>query len=160
MTFSLTLLQKRSVLLAVTIIVSVLLHVLFNIPTSSKLVLCLLLGAGHGPAALSHQGSEERIVYSHIEHSLHHILSQPAMPPSKSQDSSLIPPAHLSDPKVLGNFDPRPSRANATLVILARNSDLRGVIQSIEQLESKFNRKFNYPWVLLNEQEFSAEFKR
>ncbi|KAI9571530.1 glycosyltransferase family 15 protein [Boletus coccyginus] len=33
-------------------------------------------------------------------------------------------------------------------------------IVSIEQVESKFNRKFNYPWVLLNEVEFSSEFKR
>ena len=45
-------------------------------------------------------------------------------------------------------------------MILARSSDLYGVIQSIEQVESKFNNKFNYPWVLLNEVEFSAEFKR
>ncbi|KAF8559599.1 glycosyltransferase family 15 protein [Imleria badia] len=30
----------------------------------------------------------------------------------------------------------------------------------MEQVESKFNRKFNYPWVLLNEVEFSADTRR
>ena len=75
------------------------------------------------------------------------------------QDSCPTPPAHvLADPDI--NNDSRPRRANATLMMLARNSDLDGVIQSIEQVESKFNRKFNYPWVLLNEVEFSADFKR
>lgn len=53
-----------------------------------------------------------------------------------------------------------PRRANATLVMLARNSDLDGVISSVEQLEAKFNHKFNYPWVFLNDEPFSFEFKR
>ncbi|KAG2049972.1 glycosyltransferase family 15 protein [Suillus hirtellus] len=44
--------------------------------------------------------------------------------------------------------------------MLARNSDLDGVISSVEQLEAKFNRKFNYPWVFLNDEPFSYEFKR
>jgi len=42
-------------------------------------------------------------------------------------------------------------RANATLVMLARNSDLNGVISSVEQLEAKFNHICNYPWVYLND---------
>ncbi|KAG1772706.1 glycosyltransferase family 15 protein [Suillus occidentalis] len=53
-----------------------------------------------------------------------------------------------------------PRRANATLVMLARNSDLNGVISSVEQLEARFNRKFNYPWVFLNDEPFSTDFKR
>ncbi|KAG1905608.1 glycosyltransferase family 15 protein [Suillus fuscotomentosus] len=64
----------------------------------------------------------------------------------------------------LGNPIPQvshpPHRANATLVMLARNSDLNGVISSVEQLEAKFNRKFNYPWVFLNDEPFSTDFKR
>lgn len=55
---------------------------------------------------------------------------------------------------------PPPHRANATLVMLARNSDLNGVISSVEQLEARFNRKFNYPWVFLNDEPFSTDFKR
>lgn len=55
---------------------------------------------------------------------------------------------------------PPPRRANATLVMLARNTDLNGVISSVEQLEARFNRKFNYPWVFLNDEPFSTDFKR
>lgn len=51
-------------------------------------------------------------------------------------------------------------KANATLVMLARNSDLDGVIRSVREVEDKFNKKFNYPWVFLNEEPFSDEFKR
>ncbi|KAF8654070.1 hypothetical protein AX16_003603 [Volvariella volvacea WC 439] len=50
-------------------------------------------------------------------------------------------------------------RANATFVILARNSDLNGVISSIKQNEDRFNKKFQYPYVLLNEQPFDPNFK-
>lgn len=62
---------------------------------------------------------------------------------------------------VIPQVSPPPSRrANATLVMLARNSDLNGVISSVEQLEARFNRKFNYPWVFLNDEPFSTDFKR
>ncbi|KAL4265283.1 glycosyltransferase 15 family protein [Pleurotus pulmonarius] len=50
-------------------------------------------------------------------------------------------------------------RANATFVLLCRNSDLRGVISSIRHMEDRFNRNYKYPWVLLNEQPFTDEFK-
>jgi alpha 1,2-mannosyltransferase len=50
-------------------------------------------------------------------------------------------------------------RANATFVFLCRNSDLPGVVASIQQMEDRFNRKHGYPWVLLNEEPFTEEFK-
>ncbi|KIY43542.1 glycosyltransferase family 15 protein [Fistulina hepatica ATCC 64428] len=50
-------------------------------------------------------------------------------------------------------------RANATFVFLCRNSDLEGVVSSIQQVEDRFNKKFHYPWVLLNEEPFTDEFK-
>ncbi|KAJ3732980.1 glycosyltransferase family 15 protein [Lentinula guzmanii] len=50
-------------------------------------------------------------------------------------------------------------RANATFVLLARNSDLAGVINSMQSAEDRFNRYYNYPWVLLNEEPFTDEFK-
>jgi alpha 1,2-mannosyltransferase len=53
-----------------------------------------------------------------------------------------------------------PRKANATFVILARNGDLKGVIESIKQLEDRFNRHYHYPYVFLNDQPFDAEFKR
>ena len=51
-----------------------------------------------------------------------------------------------------------PRRANATLVMLARNSDLEGVVQSVRSMEDRFNRKYKYPWVILNEEPFTADF--
>ena len=34
------------------------------------------------------------------------------------------------------------------------------MIQSMQDLERTFNRKFNYPWMFFNDVEFSEEFKR
>ena len=51
-------------------------------------------------------------------------------------------------------------RMNATFVTLARNSDLWETVKSIRQVEDRFNRKFNYDWVFLNDQEFDDSFKK
>jgi alpha 1,2-mannosyltransferase len=51
-------------------------------------------------------------------------------------------------------------RANATFVFLARNNDLEGVVDTIRQMEDRFNHKYQYPWVLLNEVPFTNDFKR
>jgi len=50
-------------------------------------------------------------------------------------------------------------RANAAFVVLARNGDMLGISSSVKQMEDRFNRKFNYPYVFLNEEPFSDEFK-
>jgi hypothetical protein len=50
-------------------------------------------------------------------------------------------------------------RANATIVMLARNGDINGVAKSIKQMEDRFNKRFRYPYVLLNEEEFSDQFR-
>jgi len=50
-------------------------------------------------------------------------------------------------------------RANATFVILCRNSDIHGAVRSIRSIEDRFNRKFRYPYVFLNEEPFTDEFK-
>lgn len=49
---------------------------------------------------------------------------------------------------------------NATFVTLARNSDLWEIARSIRQVEDRFNRKFNYDWVFLNDKPFDATFKK
>jgi alpha 1,2-mannosyltransferase len=51
-------------------------------------------------------------------------------------------------------------KANAAFVVLARNGDLRGIINSMKQMEDRFNKKFNYPWIFLNEEPFSDDFKK
>ncbi|KAJ7159257.1 glycosyltransferase family 15 protein [Mycena crocata] len=66
-----------------------------------------------------------------------------------------IPPADTT------TLDPgRDRRANATFIMLARNSDVEGARLSVERLEERFNQRFNYPYVFLNEEQFSEEFKR
>jgi len=56
--------------------------------------------------------------------------------------------------------NPNSARANATLLSLVRNSELEDMIQSMRDLERTFNHKFNYPWLFLNDQPFTEEFKR
>ena len=51
-------------------------------------------------------------------------------------------------------------RANASFVILARNSDIDGTVRSIRDIEDRFNRRYNYPYVLLNEVPFTEDFKK
>lgn len=51
-------------------------------------------------------------------------------------------------------------RENAAFVVLARNSEIDGVILSMRSLERRFNQWFNYHWVFLNEEPFTAEFKK
>jgi alpha 1,2-mannosyltransferase len=46
------------------------------------------------------------------------------------------------------------------MVMLARNSDVQGAVNSIQHLEDRFNRKRRYPWVFLNDEPFDDEFKR
>lgn len=50
-------------------------------------------------------------------------------------------------------------RANAAFVVLARNKELEGVIQSVKSIERHFNRWYNYPYVFLNDGEFDENFK-
>ncbi|KIJ35947.1 glycosyltransferase family 15 protein [Sphaerobolus stellatus SS14] len=44
--------------------------------------------------------------------------------------------------------------------MLARNEDIEGVVDSMRQLEDRFNYKFSYPWVFLNDEPFNDEFMR
>jgi len=50
-------------------------------------------------------------------------------------------------------------RVKATFVTLARNSELYELIKSVRRVEDRFNRKFNYDWVFLNDEPFTDEFK-
>lgn len=51
-------------------------------------------------------------------------------------------------------------RVKATFVTLARNRELYDLIVAIRNVEDRFNRKFHYDWVFLNDEPFSEEFKR
>ncbi|PFH54344.1 glycosyltransferase family 15 protein [Amanita thiersii Skay4041] len=51
-------------------------------------------------------------------------------------------------------------RANATFVFLCRNNEINDVVTSVQQMEDRFNKRYNYPWVFLNEEPFTEEFKQ
>ena len=51
-------------------------------------------------------------------------------------------------------------RMNATFVTLARNSDIWEIAKSIRQVEDRFNRRYNYDWVFLNDKPFDSTFKK
>ncbi|KAJ2159062.1 hypothetical protein GGF46_003299 [Coemansia sp. RSA 552] len=51
-------------------------------------------------------------------------------------------------------------REKAALVALVRNSDLYGLRQAMRQVEDRFNRNYNYPYIFVNDVPFTEEFKR
>ncbi|KIW82390.1 hypothetical protein Z517_05417 [Fonsecaea pedrosoi CBS 271.37] len=55
--------------------------------------------------------------------------------------------------------DLRTRRPKAALISLVRNEELDGILQSMRQLEFRWNRRYQYPWVFFNEKPFSDEFK-
>ncbi|QPG76281.1 hypothetical protein FOA43_003667 [Brettanomyces nanus] len=50
-------------------------------------------------------------------------------------------------------------RENATLFSLVRNEELDGMLSSINYVETRFNKDYNYDWVFMNDQPFSEQFK-
>ncbi|CAG8471418.1 13988_t:CDS:2, partial [Racocetra persica] len=58
------------------------------------------------------------------------------------------------------NVIEEPDRAKACFVVLIRNSDLHSFRASMRQLEDRFNHKYNYPYVFLNDEPFTEEFKQ
>ncbi|KAH6214980.1 hypothetical protein HBI53_100330 [Parastagonospora nodorum] len=63
-------------------------------------------------------------------------------------------------PFAVGCLEPRVNapRANAAFVVLARNQELEGVIQSVKSIERHFNRWYHYPYVFLNDGVFNETF--
>ncbi|KAF1802465.1 nucleotide-diphospho-sugar transferase [Mucor lusitanicus] len=50
-------------------------------------------------------------------------------------------------------------RVKAAFVVLVRNSELYALRSSMRYLEDRFNHKYNYPWIFLNEEPFTEEFR-
>ncbi|KAI8575755.1 hypothetical protein K450DRAFT_180342 [Umbelopsis ramanniana AG] len=50
-------------------------------------------------------------------------------------------------------------RANAVIVVLCRNSELVPMRRTLREFEDRFNRKYQYPYVFLNDEPFNNEFK-
>ena len=81
-----------------------------------------------------------------------------------------VPESYYDDHGIYGTIESNTSqipnqpherpRANATLLMLARNSDVDDVVRAVRELEDRFNHNHRYPWVFLNEESFSDDFKR
>jgi hypothetical protein len=60
-------------------------------------------------------------------------------------------------PKLVNNtVDHR--KANAAFVILVRNREVKQMIETLRQIEDRFNKQYGYNYVFLNEVPFSEEF--
>jgi mannosyltransferase len=44
--------------------------------------------------------------------------------------------------------------------MLARNSEVKGAVSSVRSVQEQFNDNFGYPWVFLNDEEWSKDFKQ
>ncbi|KAH3661601.1 hypothetical protein OGAPHI_006449 [Ogataea philodendri] len=73
-----------------------------------------------------------------------------------NSDTDAVFVSGCRDPKV----EAKNARMNAAFVVLARNSEVDGVVSSMKSLERHFNQWFNYPWIFLNNERFSHEFKK
>ncbi|WEL38459.1 glycolipid 2-alpha-mannosyltransferase [Encephalitozoon hellem] len=51
-------------------------------------------------------------------------------------------------------------KENAVILILCRNSDKNGITETIKNFEEMFNKNFGYPYVFLNDEEFTEDFKK
>ncbi|KAJ7449825.1 glycosyltransferase family 15 protein [Mycena latifolia] len=85
--------------------------------------------------------------------------------PSLPQNTSTTGVEPYNHPTTLQSVDNTTNfsqgrRANATFVFLCRNSDINGVVSSVQSMEDRFNRNYNYPWVFLNDEPFTEEFKQ
>lgn len=78
------------------------------------------------------------------------------------KDPSGEPPEPLR--RVNGNNyaadNAKSDRINATILSLVRNEELDDMLQSMRDLESTWNNKFNYPWTFFNDVPFTDEFKQ
>jgi alpha 1,2-mannosyltransferase len=59
----------------------------------------------------------------------------------------------------VGSFNPQLGEANVVFLVLCRNGEVDGAVKSTRELEDRFNHKYHYPWVFLNEVEFTEDFK-
>ena len=49
-------------------------------------------------------------------------------------------------------------KANAAFVILVRNHEVEQTVESLQQIEDRFNKKYGYNYVFLNEVPFTEQF--
>ncbi|KAJ2378024.1 hypothetical protein IW150_001040 [Coemansia sp. RSA 2607] len=68
------------------------------------------------------------------------------------QDGQNIPPDGGNNTQADGGL------LRAALVALVRNSELEGLRSTIRQVDDRFNRRYGYPYIFLNDVDFTDEF--
>lgn len=63
---------------------------------------------------------------------------------------------HFTPKLVINTTDHR--KANAAFVILVRDNELKQIVESLHQIEDRFNKRYGYNYVFLNEVPFSEKF--
>lgn len=85
----------------------------------------------------------------------HHVqTAYPFERPSEPTD----PPFYTTCPNAAALAKETP-RESAVLFMLARNSEAYAAAKTVRNLENRFNKHYNYPWVFLNDQPFERGFK-
>ncbi|KAJ1831744.1 alpha-1,2-mannosyltransferase ktr1 [Coemansia sp. RSA 2706] len=74
-----------------------------------------------------------------------------SLPVRPDTDSLGVPPSR--------NGTNSEGKLNAALVALVRNSELQGLRSTVRQLEDRFNWRYHYPYIFLNDEDFTEEFK-
>ena len=72
---------------------------------------------------------------------------------TKGDDNNLYPPTFI--PQEVN----KAPRARAGFIVLVRNQELSDMRGSMASYEDRFNRKYGYPWIFLNDVPFTEEFK-
>lgn len=76
--------------------------------------------------------------------------------PESHQDSS-GPSIDDTPSTATGKFKQKGNQ-KAAFVTLVRNGELWEIVNSIRQIEDRFNRNYHYPWIFLNDVPFTEEF--
>ncbi|KAI7202237.1 Alpha-1,2 mannosyltransferase [Hortaea werneckii] len=79
--------------------------------------------------------------------------------PSSTTVNSPIEKAPIGGQNFCARYTVPGDRMNATFITLALNSDVWEISHSIRQVEDRFNCRYNYDWVFLNDEDFDETFK-
>lgn len=90
------------------------------------------------------------------------IVTEPSNPPVESDLDTIG--SGRNDHHTIWQYEPSMNtsrrRANAVFVVLVRNKELWDIVDSMKQLEDRFNHWAGYDWVFFNDEPFDENFKR
>ncbi|CCF58469.1 hypothetical protein KAFR_0E03170 [Kazachstania africana CBS 2517] len=123
-------------------------------------------GIAHDGPYEMHDDETLNSIFQRLETPLYDDVSDDNIKKQSAKNLKLyndIMSVEIDEPKVdnLVRYDDENyERASATILSLVRNKDLMKILPVIDQLETKFNSKFGYPYTFLNDEEFTEEFKK